>query len=572
MSIIDTPRPDNIPVERGRDSARRGRQRRQRVMWWVLGILLAAGLTAIGMASRKNASVSPTVKTVAVRRSNLVETISATGSVVAQTGAEVKVGSEVTGRIIRLTVDAGGHVHAGQLIAQLDVPDLVAQQRAAEDTLSQSEQKLQEAITTASMQKQQAADTIASDQQALEGALAHRDQAIVLLKAQETQTATDISRARSALSAARTTEAQARRAYTLQLNMVEATLRQGQATESDAAATLRRKSDLLSHGYVAPSDVDDAKAAEDSDAAQVDSDKQNVVLTRAADQSAIDTAHEQVVQAQQALTAALAETLQITVKNQDVASANASVAQDRAQLDSARAQLMQNSVLERQVTEARISDQAANEQVNVAAAQVHKSIIHSPISGTVLDLEAQQGETLVAGYTTAPLLTVVDLNRLQVSALVDETDIGKVRVGQPATVTIDAFPDQPFAGRVVKIASGSNQQSSSTGAITYAVTVSIRDPLHELKPDMTATVDITSRTLHNVLVLPNEALKPDNLGTVVGVIVPGKPAPVKRVVSTGATDGTITQVVSGLALGDKVALTGWSPAGTTAVFGRPRNQ
>ena len=88
----------------------------------------------------------------------------------------------------------------------------------------------------------------------------------------------------------------------------------------------------------------------------------------------------------------------------------------------------------------------AQAQVDYAKAQVQKTFIRSPISGTVLQLAAQQGETLAAGLSAPTLIIVADLNRLQVDAFVDETDIGKVRLGQEADVTVDAFPQHVFKG------------------------------------------------------------------------------------------------------------------------------
>ena len=85
----------------------------------------------------------------------------------------------------------------------------------------------------------------------------------------------------------------------------------------------------------------------------------------------------------------------------------------------------------------------AKAQVDYQKAQLEKTVIRSPITGTVLQLAQQQGETLAAGLNAPTLIVVADLNRLQVDAYVDETDIGKVRLGQEADITVDAFPKAP---------------------------------------------------------------------------------------------------------------------------------
>jgi len=236
------------------------------------------------------------------------------------------------------------------------------------------------------------------------------------------------------------------------------------------------------------------------------------------------------------------------------------VTQAQAQLDNARVGLMQNEVLARQVAEAKTNVQASVDQLNVDQSRLSKAFIRTPITGTVIMLNAQQGETLVAGFSAAPVITVADLNRLQVNAFVDETDIGKIKVGQPASVTVDAFPNEPFTGKVTKVNSGSTLQQN---VVTYGVTVAITDPHHRLKPDMTATVDITVSSRPRALVVPDEAVKPENMESFVGVLPAGAAKPEKRKVVIGVSDGTNTQIVSGLKEGEVVVLAGWTPGKST---------
>jgi HlyD family secretion protein len=189
-------------------------------------------------------------------------------------------------------------------------------------------------------------------------------------------------------------------------------------------------------------------------------------------------------------------------------------------------------------------------------AQNDKTVIRTPISGTVLSLDVQQGETIAAGLSAPTLIRVTDLHRLQVDAFVDETDVGSVEVGQPATITVDAYPNRTFRGRVVKIASGATMQEN---VVTYDTTVTVDNPERLLKPDMTATVRIIVGQRRDVLAVPIEAVKPGPRGQVVYVLEGTKIVP-HRVV-TGISNDILTEIIHGLRAGDTIVLAGYQPQG-----------
>jgi HlyD family secretion protein len=239
----------------------------------------------------------------------------------------------------------------------------------------------------------------------------------------------------------------------------------------------------------------------------------------------------------------------------DLQNARDQVTQAQAALKTAQANAAQNVVKQEDIQQAREAVTAAKAQVDYAQAQVQKTYIRSPISGTVLQLAAQQGETLAAGLSAPTLIIVADLNRLQVDAFVDETDIGRVQLGQPADVTVDAYPRHVFKGRVTKIAAGSTIQQ---GVVTYDVTIAIEDPKHLLRPDMTASTTIDTGTRSNVLLVPSEAVKLGARGSTVNILTKkdGHPAVDPRRVRTGASDGVNTEIRTGLQEGDTVVLAG----------------
>ncbi len=513
----------------------------------------------------------PTAKmlTDTVKRGDLVETVSATGSVTAQTGAQVKIGSQITGTIKRLYADVGSHVTAGQPIAELDLPDIQAQLAQAQANASSAQTRLLEQETGLSMQKTQSSGAVADAKAALKSAQARVASAEAASSLQQVQTPNDIRRAtttldsaRSSLKSAQSTYAQVKASYDLQISNAQEGLTQAQATAANTDLNLKRQQGLLAKGFVAASVVDAAQATATVAQSQVKSAQQNIQLVQEkvkadlqAAQDQVATAQSNVEAAQAALDSAKAGTYSNTVKSADVDNARAQVRQAQAGLSTALGNTTQDVIKKQQIQENASALAAAERQVDYYKAQLAKTVIKSPISGTVLQLASQQGETLAAGLSAPTLIIVADLNRLQVDVFVDETDIGKIKLSQPVEVRVDAFPKKVIPGVVKKIASGSTIQQ---GVITYDVTVAITDPKHQLKPDMTASVTIETGKRENVLLVPAEAVKVSTRGSTVNVlkIVNGKKAAAPQKVKTGGSDGQKVEIREGLNEGDTIVLAG----------------
>jgi len=538
---------------------RKKRQLRKRFTWGIIG-LLALGIIAlvVKIHGQKSGGALAGVQTAQVTRTTLVETVSAQGSVTPQTGAEVKIGSQITGRIKRLYADVGSHVDAGQVIADLDLPDTQAQLGSAQAALAQAVTKYQQQQSGVGMQNTQSSDAVTTAEAGLRAAQAKLASSQAAAEQQPRQTQADIQRAQAALNSARAAETQANESHNQEISQAQAAVRQAQATSQNAASNLKREQQLFRQGFIAAVDVDTADTQAKVASAQLQSAQQNLSLATSKANADVQTAQQQVAQAQASLQAAEAETFQNAVTQANVQDSSAAVRQAEAQLQSAQAGLAQNVLKGQDVTQAAEAVQQAQQQVTYWQAQVDKGVIRSPISGTVLQLAAQQGETLAAGLSAPTLIVVADLNRLQVDAYVDETDIGNVNLGQSASVTVDTYPNATFTGTVTKIASGSTLQQN---VVTYDVTVAIQDPKHLLKPDMTTSVTITVGNHPNVLAVPNEAVKTGKSGSIVWVVRKGQPTPQMQAVTTGATDGTDTEIRSGLQGGETVVTAGWPPPG-----------
>ena len=135
--------------------------------------------------------------------------------------------------------------------------------------------------------------------------------------------------------------------------------------------------------------------------------------------------------------------------------------------------------------------------------------ILSPIDGVVVDRQYDVGQTVAASFQAPTLFSIAqDLTKMQVQADVDQSDIGRVQVGQVARFTVDAYPDEEFRGRISQIRLNA---TVSQNVVTYPVIIEVPNPDGKLRPKMTANVTIEVAVVRNVLRIPNAALrfKPD---------------------------------------------------------------
>jgi HlyD family secretion protein len=133
------------------------------------------------------------------------------------------------------------------------------------------------------------------------------------------------------------------------------------------------------------------------------------------------------------------------------------------------------------------------------------SVIRSPVDGVVISRAVDVGQTVAASFQTPTLFTIAqDLTKMQIEVSVDEADISRVRQGQKASFTVDSYPEQTFAGKVVQVRSA---PIITQNVVTYVVVVNVDNADLKLKPGMTANVSIEVARKDGVLKLPPAALR-----------------------------------------------------------------
>jgi HlyD family secretion protein len=183
----------------------------------------------------------------------------------------------------------------------------------------------------------------------------------------------------------------------------------------------------------------------------------------------------------------------------------------------------------------------ANATLKQASTDLSYTKIVAPIDGVVVDRQYDVGQTVAASFQAPMLFQIAqDLTKMQVSADVSESDIGRVQMGEAVKFTVDAFPDRQFRGKVaqIRLIATVNQN-----VVTYPVIVEVPNPDLLLKPTMTANVTIDVAVVHDALRVPNAALrwKPE---TTTAAAAPPTPAaaaassPEQNAARTGQDRGT----------------------------------
>ena len=208
----------------------------------------------------------------------------------------------------------------------------------------------------------------------------------------------------------------------------------------------------------------------------------------------------------------------------------------------------------------------AKADYNISKKNFEYATITSPVSGTVISKEIEQGQTVAASFSTPTLFEVAeDLSKMQIEASISEADIGYIKPDMKATFTVDAYPNDKFYGQIRQVRLSPTEESN---VVMYTVIIEIDNTSRKLLPGMTASVIIRAQEAIDVLTIPAMALqykpamnikklidvkKIENIGEnqdIVYLFEKGKIVP--RVITKGLSDMTNVEIKEGLSLGEEV--------------------
>ena len=222
-----------------------------------------------------------------------------------------------------------------------------------------------------------------------------------------------------------------------------------------------------------------------------------------------------------------------------------------------RAAVSQLAIGRAKVTEARAQVAQAKAAADRAAEDLANATIRAPIRGTVLSRDVEIGSPVSSilnlGANATLVMTLGDIEQVFVRGKVDEADIGRVRLGQPARIRVETFKDKVFDGKVTQISPMGVEKDNVTN---FEVRVSIDNPGKELKANMTANAEIVLEEHADALIVPEAAITYDAQKNAFVEIVSAaaKNGRAKVPVKLGVGNGTKIQILEGLKQGDKVIL------------------
>jgi len=268
------------------------------------------------------------------------------------------------------------------------------------------------------------------------------------------------------------------------------------------------------------------------------------------------------------------------IPQQNLTEAQASLDKARAQLANATAQLKRSealfqsqSIAETDYDGARLAAAVAQAAVATATANLQTAQdamedthVRAPITGTILELDAVRG-TVISSPTLgggSVILKMASLDTVQDSALVAETDIGKVQPGTPATITVDAYANRTFDGTVQKIQPQAQVVQNTT---MFPVLIAIPNSGHLLKPGMNTRVNVHTGQRQGVLAVPNAALRTTRDLASGAAILGLDPQVVQEQVAAAQAADTMRRARAGVSLGDTAATSGAAGATFTTPSG-----
>lgn len=479
-----------------------------------------------------------------VARNDLVVSVVDTGTIDAVNSVEVK--SRVSGRLSKLLVDEGYRVTQGQVIATIDpqetqfqVAQNQAQLRGAQSGAARTGIEIKQRKVTARADLQQAESrlrrlTLENEAQPTLTSVAIRE-----------ATAEYNRNLRERENLLRVTQPNARtRAVTTQ--------RDARANFENAKREFERREQLLKQGFVAARDLETAKL--NMDVARLKLDQADEEFSRLETEFASQAAraNEAVRSSEAALQRARVNSIQNRVKREEYRQAISDVAKARAALQDV--QSLERSLDQNMATVSQLSSVLQDSQ-----RQLRETSIRSPITGVVTKKLLKEGElaTGLSGFSAGtPIVRIEDRTSLLVLLNVNEIDVAKMTEGMKATVTVDAIPNEKFAGSVKRIAptsvTATPGQTASDAVVKYEVEIRLDTTDSRLRSGMSAKCDLEVIRRNKALLVPKDYVGKDEKGNYFVELAPAKKGEkaVRRDVKVGAESGAQYEILSGVKEGD----------------------
>ncbi|HVT11442.1 MAG TPA: efflux RND transporter periplasmic adaptor subunit [Fimbriimonadaceae bacterium] len=554
--------------------------------------MLAVGAFFLYRWKSSEAAGKTQYRVATVTRGMLRKTVSATGTLQPWTTVDIK--SKAGGRIDLLAVDVGDQVKAGQIIAKIDPTDSQLTYSQSKADTDAARAKESQSGATFDLQVKQSRSSIAEARAQLKSGIANRDAAAARLQtardqdsAQPRQTALAIAESKANYDAAVQQREQLTATQAQDRATAKAAYDQAVANDQSAQAAFERQKALYAQGFASKQAVEQAQAAAGVTAASVASAKTKLDTIAAEQKAVLDNTDAKVRQALAELNTAKAQ-VDVQTRRNALAEAEAAYKQAAAQvgqleaaLQAAIADQANDRIKALDIASAHASTARATAALVNAKTTLDQTVVRAPSEGVVLTKYVEQGTIITSGLslnsTGTSIVQLGDISRMYVSVLVDETDIASVTVGQKVNISMDAYPQIAFKGKVSRV-NPEAQVSQNVTSVAVRVEIDNSEPgFKNLKPNMNATCEFVVEEKEGALSVPSDAIQSDAAGSYVQVVVsPPAIAPAggqskrargsageqtltdvkseRRAVVAGFEGDDRTEIVSGLQEGERIVV------------------
>ncbi len=430
-------------------------------------VLVSGGLLLWGQrakATKEDANNTPEIKTATVERGNIEVTIDATGTI--EPLNIVEVSSKASGKILEITVEEGDYVEQDAVIARIETTYVAADLEQAQADFSASQARLDQSKISIELQKEQTAIQIQQAKEKLAEAEKQLEQLTEQIRIEkitnqrqlnDASNSHEMARLRYKLLTSETVREEDKK-------RAEASVNQAKANHDLAKKEYDRKQQLFDKQFISKSDLDSAGTQLQSAQAQYDSAKQQLELVKQpASEAELKLSEAEIQRAQYAIDAANEQIEKEKYRDLEIKIQEHRVTQSKDALELALANKKQIDLKEKDLESSNAQLMRSASALQLAKESYDDTVIRAPISGTILEKKAEEGQVIVSSFGGGGrsgsvssegqvLVTMADLEKVFVATEVDETDIGKVKVGQQVTITVEAYPDQPLQGEVLRIA------------------------------------------------------------------------------------------------------------------------
>ena len=440
---------------------------------------VAVGRIVFTNADGKDGAEMPEVKTAMVERGDIAVTIDATGTI--KPLNIVKVSSKASGKILELRVDAGDYVEKNEIIAVIETTYVQISLEQAQADLRTAQARLQQAEIDFELQKEQSAIQIRQSEESLAEArqrLVQIEEAIRIEKIAnrrgvlDAENSLNISKIRYKLLTSDEVRDENRQ-------RAKSSLEQEKANLELIAAEHKRNNTLYEKELISQAALESSQAQLKSAQARHRSAEENLKLVeRPATEAELELGQADIRKAEFNLEIAEERVESEATRDMDIELQQQRIVQAEESLKLAKANQKQIERKQRDLETARSSVTRSETQLELRQIEYDDTTIQAPISGTILEKLVEEGQVITSRLSSLAseegqtLVTMADLDTVYVVTEVDETDIGKVEIGQPVTITVEAYPDTPFQGEVLKIAP---QGQSIQNVTTFEVTSELKN-------------------------------------------------------------------------------------------------